>query len=152
MIHIKKEEINKLTIFDNDMKNKIMRFIDYLDKAEFVTGKIVFKEDDELFCYAQNYSTHAFDINGWEKHELYYDVQYIQIGKELVNYNPLCIDSIIKAYDSISDCEIVRAHEGVSKKIIQGEIIIFEPGEYHNTGVICDNESIVRKFVIKCKR
>ena len=150
MIHIAKSELGRLKIFDQIMIDNIIAFVSKLEKSDYIIGKI---EDDnsDLFCYAQEYLTHSYDKDAWEKHEMFYDVQYILDGSEIAYFNPQTILSTIKEYNSNSDCEVVKADNGECVIVNQGEIIIFEPGEYHNAGVINVKEQTVRKFVIKCK-
>lgn len=150
MVIINKKELDTLTLFDKETRQKISNFINILETLPFKKGK-VFDKCSNLFCYAQEYYTHPFDKRGWERHKVYYDVQYIQNGEELIYFNPCEPKFVINDYDEKSDCELVEAHDGEHIVAGEGNIVIFKPGELHNTGVSVGSEKRVIKYVIKCK-
>ena len=152
MLLINKNDIASIPYFDKATREKVDDFIHFLDNSEFRKGRIQYSGDPELFCYAQEYETHEFNPESWEKHGRYFDLQYMQMGEELALYAPQNIKRVIKDYDEGSDCELIHAENGTECVLKEGYILIFEPGEFHNTGIMNESVKTVRKFVIKCSR
>ena len=107
-----------------------------------------------LFVIVNDYQTKPTEVEPFEVHRQYIDVQYVVSGEEEIGYIPLGEQTPSKAYYEKHDYE-EYSYETCQQQASfipfrQGMFAIFYPNDMHMPGV-SDQPNQVRKVVIKVK-
>ncbi|MDD4160297.1 MAG: YhcH/YjgK/YiaL family protein [Synergistaceae bacterium] len=95
------------------------------------------------------YETKSADEIPFESHKLFWDLQIVMEGKELVGYAPLETLSGASEYDPDSDISFYSG-SGQMFRLEKGMMMLLSPADGHQPGVISGElPSLVRKIVIK---
>lgn len=111
-------------------------------------------EGKDLFVIVNDYQTQPKELQAFEVHQQYIDVQYVVSGEEEFGYLPLANQTPSKAYYAEHD---YANYDYESNKddaafipLKAGMFALFFPDDIHMPGT-GDNASQVRKVVIKVK-
>lgn len=94
------------------------------------------------------YETKSPEEVPFESHRIFWDLQIILEGEELVGYSPLENLREMSAYDPVNDI-IFYFGEGQMFRLGKGMMILLSPFDGHQPGVISAEPSQVRKIVVK---
>ena len=103
---------------------------------------------DYLYANIQTYQTKEDAL--FEAHRDYIDIQYIISGEEKIgvaDYSS-CTEAI--AYDKEKDIEFLNGN-GEYYPLKEGEYMILYPQDAHKPSISLNNQSTVRKVVVKVK-
>lgn len=99
----------------------------------------------------QEYQTSPLEERGWETHDKYFDVMYIDEGEELVGIVPRSRLGAVKIpYNEPGDITWYESADNPTWVNLQkGDILIVSPDEGHNSRVAVNEPCFVRKLVAK---
>jgi YhcH/YjgK/YiaL family protein len=104
----------------------------------------------DIFASITSYKTKNYDDCKWEAHQVYADIQFLQKGKERIYFSPLKDSKIIEAYNQEKDVLFVET-AGDYVTVTQGIFLILFPTDAHKPCITSDNQSEIKKVVIKVK-
>ena len=108
-------------------------------------------EGKDLFINVSEYITKNEDDTKFEAHIEYIDIQYVVSGEERIGVLPLEKTKEIIPYDSSKDIAFQTAENSNYRFATPERFFIFFPEDAHRPGVKSDNNSNVRKVVVKIK-
>ena len=94
------------------------------------------------------YETKSAEEVHFESHRIFWDLQIVLEGEELVGYSPLENLREKIAYDPVKDI-IFYSGDGQMFRLGKGMMILLSPFDGHQPGVISAKPSQVRKIVVK---
>ena len=94
------------------------------------------------------YETKSAEEVPFESHKIFWDLQIVLEGEELVGYSPLENLREKIAYDPVDDI-IFYSGSGQMFRLGKGMMILLSPFDGHQPGVISEEPSQVRKIVVK---
>ncbi|NLX85404.1 MAG: DUF386 domain-containing protein [Synergistaceae bacterium] len=94
------------------------------------------------------YETKNVEEVPFESHRIFWDLQIVLDGEELVGYSPLENLKEGSAYDSVNDIAFYSG-SGQMFRLEKGMMLLFSPFDGHQPGVISSRSSRVRKVVVK---
>jgi YhcH/YjgK/YiaL family protein len=103
-----------------------------------------------IFASINNYNTKNYEECKWEAHKCYIDIQFLISGKERIYFSPLKNPKITEPYNSEKDIMFLET-SGDYVTIVPGVFVILFPTDAHKPCIIADNQTEVRKVVIKVK-
>lgn len=106
-------------------------------------------DGDAIYALVQEYQTKPVDQGKWESHQRYIDIQYIESGVELINYQNLS-KMKLGDYDSERDFQSMNG-EGQLIELSAGSFMVFFPQDAHMPGLSKTIPSSVKKVVVKCR-
>lgn len=138
----------------NEQKNfhpalqKVQAFIEAHDFSQEAAG--THQVSDDFFYNIIEMTTTTANERVWESHKAYYDVHYILSGKERLAYNFL---SHMQVGEYIADEDYQQMTGKALFDIIleEGQLLLFDPNDGHQTGLKIDEVAPLRKIVFKVK-
>ena len=131
-----------------DVLNKrIVEGLNYLASTDFANVEDGRHElTDYMYANIQTYQTKEDAL--FEAHRDYIDIQYVISGEEKIGITDYssCFEAI--AYDKEKDIEFLHG-EGEFYPLRAGEYIILYPQDAHKPSISLNNQSTVRKVVVK---
>lgn len=108
-------------------------------------------DDENVKIMLQEYDTCPIEERGWETHDKYFDVMYIEEGEELVGIVPRCRLGAVKVpYSEAGDITWYEDAQNPSWINLQpGDVLIISPDEGHNSRIAVTKPGFVRKYVAK---
>jgi len=106
-------------------------------------------DGENVFALVQEYDTKPFDIDMWEAHKAYYDIQFIVEGEEIIRVSR--IENMIPntPYHKIGDYWLFSG-EGDGLKVKKDQFVIFSPHDVHQPGLLIkDKTQPIKKIVVK---
>ena len=94
------------------------------------------------------YETKSAEEVPFESHRIFWDLQIVLEGEELVGYSPLENLREKIAYDPVDDITFYSG-SGQMFRLEKGMMILLSPFDGHQPGVISAEPSQVRKIVVK---
>ena len=94
------------------------------------------------------YETKSAEEVPFESHRIFWDLQIVLEGEELVGYSPLETLSEKSAYDPVNDI-IFYSGSGQMFRLGKGMMLLLSPFDGHQPGVISARRSQIRKIVVK---
>jgi biofilm protein TabA len=109
-------------------------------------------DGDNLYALVSEYLSKNEEAAKFEAHRKYIDIQYVIIGKEVMNIAPITtVKEVLTPYDAAKDIEFITVDKIVNYKASPANFFIFFPGDAHRPGVKDGVNSSVRKIVVKLK-
>lgn len=138
-------------IYDNIEHLKRYPFLEKVKNFDFdlvKDGKFEI-EDDVFFGVGLNYKTKPEIDCLWESHKKYLDVHVILEGEEIINVSEISQMEISKPYVADSDYMLFNGIKEQSIHLTKGSFLVLYPNEVHQTAVMIEHESAVKKVVFK---
>lgn len=131
------------------LNKRIVEGLNYLASTDF-TNVEDGRHDltDYLYANIQTYQTKEDAL--FEAHRDYIDIQYIISGEEKIGVTDYssCTEAI--AYDKEKDIEFLNGN-GEYYPLKEGEYMILYPQDAHKPSISLNNQSTVRKVVVKVR-
>jgi YhcH/YjgK/YiaL family protein len=109
-------------------------------------------DDDNLYLLVTDYMSKNEENTRPEAHRKYIDIQYVISGNELIGLAPISAQtSVLEPYDTLKDIEFISVGMEKKLKATPDKFFIFFPGDAHRPGIKKDENSPVRKLVVKIK-
>src|SRR5450759_1914868 len=109
-------------------------------------------DGDNLFATVSEYLSKNEETAKFEDHRKYIDIQYVIIGKEVMNIAPMkTVKEVLTPYDVTKDIEFISVEKIINFKATPSSFFIFFPGDAHRPGLKDGVNSTVRKVVVKVK-
>lgn len=105
-------------------------------------------DGENVYAIVSRYVPKEFEQSKWESHRKYIDLQYMIRGKEKIGVAPVAQAKVTEAYQEAKD---IAHYETTGKYYIAepGTFFLFFPQEAHRPGIKADDNTAVRKLVIK---
>jgi YhcH/YjgK/YiaL family protein len=150
------QSVNKKEFVISYFKNKSRWEKAFKFLAENDLGKLEVRkyelDGDKLFATVSEYLTKDEETTNFEAHRKYIDIQYVIIGREIMNVAPLktaCEE--VTPYDEAKDIEFLKVLTMQKHAATQENFFIFFPSDAHRPGIKENTSARVRKLVIKVK-
>jgi YhcH/YjgK/YiaL family protein len=109
-------------------------------------------DGDNLFATVSEYLSKNEETAKFEAHRKYIDIQYVIVGKEVMNIAPITtVKEVLTPYDATKDIEFITVDKIVNYNASPANFFIFFPGDAHRPGLKDGVNSSVRKVVLKVK-
>lgn len=109
-------------------------------------------DGDNVYAPITEYMTKNEEDAKFEAHRKYIDIQYVISGVEQMNVAPMSMKKdIITPYDAAKDVEFLTVTQSASYKATPERFFIFFPSDIHRPSLKVDENSQVRKVVVKVK-
>jgi biofilm protein TabA len=109
-------------------------------------------DGDNLFATVSEYLSKNEETAKFEAHRKYIDIQYVIVGKEVMNIAPITtVKEVLTPYDATKDIEFITVDKIVNYNASPANFFIFFPGDAHRPGLKDGVNSTVRKVVVKVK-
>ncbi len=103
-----------------------------------------------IYANIQEYTTKARRETKYESHKKYIDVQFILQGKELIAVAPIEKMKICEEYNEEKDVMFFFPNDECKDFVLEsGDFLILYPNDVHMPCVCVNEESYVRKVVVK---
>ena len=131
------------------LNKRIVEGLNYLASTDF-TNVEDGRHDltDYLYANIQTYQTKEDAL--FEAHRDYIDIQYIISGEEKIGVTDYSSCTEAVAYDKEKDIEFLNG-EGEYYPLKEGEYMILYPQDAHKPSISLNNQSTVRKVVVKVR-
>ncbi|NQU52238.1 MAG: YhcH/YjgK/YiaL family protein [Bacteroidetes bacterium] len=106
-------------------------------------------EGKHLFVSVDEYTTKDKSETKYESHKKYIDIQYVIEGEELMGLTTLDKVKVTEPYDSSKDLIFYEYDGGDYVKTTPDNFVIFFPEDAHRPMMKVNNNSKVRKIVVK---
>ena len=128
--------------------DKAFAFLKNTDLATLALGRIELGGD--MYAAVSEYDTKDREGSLFEAHKKYIDIQYIIIGKEVMDVAPLTSMTVTKPYDAANEAMFGTVTGFTEHKAMPGRFFIFFPADAHRPSMKDGNDSMtVRKIVVK---
>jgi len=104
-----------------------------------------------IFVIVDEYTTKDEEETRFEAHKEYIDIQYLVYGEEKIGIIPLINTKEIIPYDSIKDITFLYSEQNNYHVALPDRFFVFFPEDAHRPCVKTNENSKVRKVVIKIK-
>ena len=131
------------------LNKRIVEGLNYLASTDFTKVEDGRHDlTDYLYANIQTYQTKEDAL--FEAHRDYIDIQYIISGEEKIGVTDYssCTEAI--AYDKEKDIEFLNGN-GEYYPLKEGEYMILYPQDAHKPSISLNNQSTVRKVVVKVR-
>ncbi len=109
-------------------------------------------DDDKVYAPVSEYLTKNEPDARFEAHRKYIDIQYVVSGTEIIGFAPVSQKTeVLEPYDSTKDIEFLVVGNGENLIATPDRFFIFFPEDAHRPGVKYQENSPVRKVVVKVK-
>lgn len=130
------------------IKKGLMFLEDTLDLIDLPVGRMEI-DGNRVFALVQEYETKEFDLNLWEAHKKYYDIQFIIEGTEEIKIARIEDMEPNTEYNSSLDYWLFSG-EGGGIKITKNQFMILTPEDIHQPGIKIEAATQkIKKIVIK---
>jgi len=132
------------------LSNNIDDAIEYLKSSDLSTLENGRNEiNSNMFVLVNEYSTQGNESNISEAHRKYIDLQYIISGSEIIEYETLSDQNLVKEYDVENDYVLHNLSNKSSLILSSNMFALFFPNDLHMPGLIYEKSEQVKKIVIK---
>lgn len=131
------------------LNKRIVEGLNYLASTDFTKVEDGRHDlTDYLYANIQTYQTKEDAL--FEAHRDYIDIQYIISGEEKIGVTDYssCTEAI--AYDKEKDIEFLNGN-GEYYPLKEGEYMVLYPQDAHKPSISLNNQSTVRKVVVKVR-
>lgn len=109
-------------------------------------------EGDAVFALVQSYETAPADRKQFESHRLYADVQWLAVGREIIQYAPVATLVAATPYDAPKDCLLYSDPlSATDLRLSPDSVAVFWPQDGHKPGCADGAPAPVRKVVVKVR-
>ena len=105
-------------------------------------------DGDNVFALVQEYDTKPFNIDMWEAHKTYFDIQFIVQGTEGIKVSRIEDMTPNTKYHEKGDYWLFSG-DGNSLKITANQFAVFGPEDVHQPGISVKNVEKIKKIVVK---
>ena len=131
------------------LNKRIIEGLNYLSTTDFTKVEDGRHDlTDYLYANIQTYQTKEDAL--FEAHRDYIDIQYIISGEEKISVTDYSSCTEAVAYDKEKDIEFLNG-EGEYYPLKEGEYMILYPQDAHKPSISLNNQSTVRKAVVKVR-
>lgn len=141
MIYDKLDNIDRF-----DLLNQVNEF----DVSNYQKGKFEISGND-FFGIGLEYETRNETDCLWEAHRSYLDVHCILEGEEFVHVTDITNTTVTKEYDPEGDYTLFSGKKEHAIHLKKGMFLVLYPNEVHQTAVVAETVSSVKKIVFKLK-
>ncbi|HRE82941.1 MAG TPA: YhcH/YjgK/YiaL family protein [Opitutaceae bacterium] len=109
-------------------------------------------DGDAVYALVQSYDTVPATEKKYEAHRVYADIQYVAVGKEVIEYAPINALASITDYDATKDFLLFA--DPVSPlplPLTPGMFAIFLPADGHKPCLISTDVCRIKKVVLKVR-
>jgi YhcH/YjgK/YiaL family protein len=148
---INKRELAVLYFKNKERWAKAFKFLkgNDLTKLELKRYDI---DGDNLYATVSEYLSKNEETAKFEAHRKYIDIQYVIVGREVMNIAPITtVKEVLTPYDASKDIEFITVDKIVNYKASPANFFIFFPSDAHRPGIKDGVNSSVRKLVVKLK-
>jgi YhcH/YjgK/YiaL family protein len=126
---------------------------DYLTKQDLSALEVGTHEIDARNVYAivSEYNSKNPEDAQYESHKTYTDLQYVISGEEHIGLTDLSTTSVKTPYDAEKDIAFYTAENGKTLLAKPGSFFLFFPDDAHMPGMKVNENTPVKKLVIKVK-
>lgn len=147
------ESINKRSFAEHYHNNprhwdQAFEFLKSANLKEMPLGKQEL-EGDHLFVAVDEYTTKDKADTKYESHKKYIDIQYIIEGEELMGVTTIDKAEVTEPYNSETDLAFYDFDGGDYVKTTPANFVIFFPEDLHRPCMKVDQNSKVKKIVVK---
>lgn len=108
-------------------------------------------DGDNSFALVSEYKSKDESAGRWEAHKNYLDIQLVLKGKEKFGFSNLKeMTKVIAEYSVEKDIMFFEG-SGNFLELTAGYFVIVFPGDSHKPGITTDEETEIRKIVVKVK-
>ena len=144
--------LDKITNISQDrgLSKNIDEAFNYIGNTDFsILKNGRYDIDSNMFVLVNEYSTKENESNISEAHRKYIDLQYVLSGSEIIEFETLENQNIVKEYDKENDYSLYNLKNKSTLILSEGMFALFYPEDLHMPGLI-NNESVkIKKIVIK---
>ena len=137
----------------NDYLSERMRkAFEFLSTADLVNLPLGRNEidGDAVYANVNEYTTTPAAEKDMEAHRLYYDVQYVVSGEEVLQYAQLEGLKATTGFDVVNDYALYEAPQPCTSVVLRaGDMAVLAPEDAHKPGCQLDGPCAVRKVVVK---
>lgn len=131
------------------LNKRIVEGLNYLASTDFTKVEDGRHDlTDYLYANIQTYQTKEDAL--FEAHRDYIDIQYIISGEEKIGVTDYSSCTEAVAYDKEKDIEFLNGN-GEYYPLKEGEYMILYPQDAHKPSISLNNQSTVRKVVVKVR-
>ena len=148
---INKRELAVLYFKNKERWAKAFKFLkgNDLTKLELKRYDI---DGDNLYATVSEYLSKNEETAKFEAHRKYIDIQYVIVGREVMNIAPITtVKEVLTPYDASKDIEFITVDKIINYKASPANFFIFFPSDAHRPGLKDGVNSSVRKLVVKLK-
>ena len=129
--------------------NTAFKYLVELDKKTLSKGRIDLSDD--VYCSYNEYTPKSLENANYESHKQYIDIQYLIEGEEYIGYTNNTSIPVKRPYNEKKDIEFYDYDGGVLLKANSDKYFIFFPEDIHKPSIKTENNSLVKKIVVKIK-
>ncbi|MFA7289358.1 MAG: YhcH/YjgK/YiaL family protein [Melioribacteraceae bacterium] len=131
----------------------LKKAFDFLRKENLFNLEIGKHEIDgeNSFALVSEYKSKDLSKGRWEAHKNYLDIQLILKGKEKFGFSNLKEMTNVTAEYSIDKDIIFFEGRGNFLELTEGYFVIVFPGDSHMPGITANEETDIKKIVVKVK-
>ena len=106
-------------------------------------------DGNNVFALVQEYDTKAFNIDMWEAHKKYFDIQFIVSGTEAIKVSRIEDMTPNTKYHTDGDYWLFSG-DGNALKITENQFAIFSPEDIHQPAIAIEGSiQKIKKIVVK---
>lgn len=129
--------------------NTAFKFLTESDLKQLPLGRIDLSDD--VYATVSEYETKNPEDANFESHRKYIDIQYIVSGKELIGLTNDTNLNVISPYNEEKDIAFYKSDGGKLLTASPDHYFIFFPEDRHRPCLKVNENSMVRKIVVKIK-
>lgn len=146
MISDKLENLSRYAFLNKNITD-VCNFIKNNDLALLANGKHVI--NDESWIVISEYQTKPQCKPTMEAHKNYVDIQFTIVGKEILFFNELEDQPLVKEYDESADYALYSAPTYGNIVLENGTFTILFPSDLHSGSYSVEEGVYVKKAVVK---
>lgn len=138
-------------IFDkieNIDRYSFLKQIKHFDLKDYQKGKIEINED-QFFGIGLEYETKDASACLWEAHKKYLDIHFILEGEEIINISEVLNMNPTMDFDYENDYQLFKGNKQQSIHLKKGYFLALSPNECHQTAIMINKISSIKKIVFK---
>ena len=136
-------------MYKDKLNARVIEGLEYLKSADFTKiGDGRHEINENMYINVQTYQTKEDAL--FEAHRDYIDIQYVIEGEEQIGVTDYSNCSEAITYDKEKDIEFLNG-DGEYYPLNAGEYMVLYPCDAHKPSISLNNQSTVRKAVVKVK-
>lgn len=135
---------------ENIGRYDLLKLVREFDFSNYQKGKFEIK-GEQFFGIGLEYDTRSEKDCLWEAHRTYLDVHCILEGEEFIQVTDISNTTVTKEYDPEGDYALFGGKKEHIIHMKKGMFLALYPNEVHQTAVITESVSSVKKIVFKLK-
>jgi len=147
---INQEQFYLLYHRDPDLWDQAFSFLASSDLEALETGRHSLR-GEILFANVDEYQPREFEDTRYEAHRKYADIQYLVKGSEKIGVLPIGRTTVTEPYKEENDIAFLTSEEDNLRLASPDTFFIFFPEDAHRPGIREQEDSGVRKVVVKVR-